>query len=52
MSKYLLPIDHGGERDSSGLCPFDTLALYHKVLPLAAPALESPKQNRIDFRAV
>lgn len=52
MSKYLLSIDHGDERNSSGLCPFDTLALYHKALPLAVPALESPKQNRIDSRIV
>lgn len=50
MSKYLFPIDHGGEGNSFGLCPFDTSALDHKMLLLAVPALETPKQNRIDSR--
>lgn len=50
MAREQRPVDHGSVRNSCGPCPFDTLALYHKVLPLAVPALESPKQNRTDSR--
>lgn len=52
MSKYPFPIDHRGEHDGSALCPIDTSTLCHKVLLLAVPALESPKENSIDSSTV
>lgn len=33
MAREQRPVDHGSVRNSCGPCPFDTLALYHKVLP-------------------
>lgn len=52
MCKYPFPIDHRGEHNVSALCPIDTSTLYHKVVLLAVPALESPKEDRIDSRIV
>lgn len=52
MSKYPFPIDHRGEHNGSALCPIDTSTLHHKLLLLAVPALESPKEHRVDSRTV